>query len=133
MKKIELYLKEDLKGVWDEWDSVKPFKILMVEDNVDLWESAINLNNKFYTVWCSQGDKYKIRELEKFNIEETETFDEGQVKCPICGEEVSDSWELSDDEGECDCCGCGAVLEWNREVVVNYSAEVKEVAKPIKL
>lgn len=136
MKKIELYLADDFKDIftgWPEWDEVKVFRTLSVADDVNLWDRAINLDGKFYSVRMSQGNKYKIRELKEFNIEEKENYDTSEITCPICGYEFSDSWEYDSDEGDCECGSCGAALEWSRDVSVSYSAEVKKVVEPLKL
>ena len=64
--------------------------------------------------------------------EEEENWDTSEIKCPICGYEESDSWEYDSDQGEIKCGGCGATLEWSREVEVSYSTEVKKSVQPIK-
>ena len=77
MKKIELYLADDFKDIftgWPEWDEVKVFRTLSVADDVNLWDRAINLDGKFYSVRMSQGNKYKIRELKEFNLEKKRTM-----------------------------------------------------------
>lgn len=130
MKKIELYLADDFKDIFTEWDEVKVYKILSVADDVELWGGAIELDGKFYSVCCSQGNKYEIRELKEFNLEEKENYDTSEITCPICGYEISDSWEYDSDYGEIECGGCGATLEWSREV--SYSTEVKKSLQPIK-
>ena len=132
MKKIELYLADDFKDVFTEWDEVEVYKTLSVADDVELWDRVISLDGKFYSVRYSQGNKYKIRELEQFNLEEEENWDTSEIKCPICGYEESDSWEYDSDYGEIKCGGCGATLEWSREVEVSYSTEVKKSVQPIK-
>lgn len=132
MKKIELYLADDFKDIFTEWDEVKVYKTLSVADDVELWNRGINLEGKFYSICCSQGNKYQIRELEQFNLEEDENWDKSEITCPICGYEHSDSWEYDSDCGELECEGCGATLGWSREVEVSYSAEVKKSLQPIK-
>lgn len=133
MKKIELYLADDFKDIFTEWDEVKVYKTLSVADDVELWNRAINLEGKFYSICCSQGNKYQIRELEQFNLEEDENWDKSEITCPICGYEHSDSWEYDSDCGEIECGGCGATLEWSRDVCVSYSTEVKKVVEPLSL
>ena len=133
MKKIELYLDEDFKDIFTEWDEVEVYKTLYVADDVELWDRAIKVDGKFYSVCCSQGDKYKITELEQFNLEEESNWGKDEITCPICGYEVGDSWEYDSDEGDCECGGCGATLEWSREVEVSYSAGVKKALEPINL
>ena len=132
MKKIELYLADDFEGIFTEWDEVEVYRTLSVADDVELWNRAINLEGKFYSICCAQGNKYKIRELEKFDLEENDNWDKSEITCPICGYEFSDSWEYGSDCGEDTCEGCGATLEWSREVEVSYSTEVKKSVQPIK-
>ena len=133
MKKIGLYLYEDFKDILTEWDEVKVYKTLAVADDVELWDRAIELDGKFYSICGSQGNKYKIRELEQFNFEEDENYDTSEITCPICGYEFSDSWEYDSDCGELECEGCGATLEWSREVCLSYEAKVKKVVEPLSL
>ena len=132
MKKIELYLANDFKDIFTKWDEVKVYKTLSVADDVELWDRAINIDGKFYSVCCSQGNKYQIIELEQFNLERSSNWGKDEITCPICGYEVGDSWEYDSDYGELECGSCGATLEWSREVEVSYSAEVKKSVQPIK-
>lgn len=44
-----------------------------------------------------------------------------EIVCPYCGQEVSDSWELSDDHSSYDCCNCDKQFSYSREVSVTYS------------
>lgn len=133
MKIIELYLANDFKDIFTEWDEVEVYKTLSIDDDVELWDRAINLDGKFYSICRSQGNKYQIRELKQFNLEESENWNKREITCPICGYEFSDSWEYGSDYGEDECGGCGATFEWSREVEVSYSAEVKKSVQPIKL
>lgn len=132
MKKIELYLADDFKNIFTKWDEVEVYRTLSVADDVELWNRVINLEGKFYSICCSQGNKYEIRELEKFNLEENDNWNKSEITCPICGYEFSDSWEYDLDRGEDTCEGCGATLQWSREVEVSYSTEVKKSVQPIK-
>ena len=80
MKKIELYLADDFKDIFTEWDEVEVYRTLSVADDVELWDRVISLDGKFYSVRYSQGNKYKIRELEQFNLEEEENWDTSEIK-----------------------------------------------------
>lgn len=135
--KINLYLESDFKDIFQKWEDTPVFKTVDVEDNIDLWNRSIILDGKNYCTCSKQGNDYSIRELEYLKVhedaEELETYGEDDIKCPVCGCEISDSWEYSEDSGEEFCYGCGALLEWSREVEVSYSAAVKEIVKPIKL
>ena len=46
--------------------------------------------------------------------------------------ELFNNIKSDSDYGEIKCGGCGATLEWSREVEVSYSAEVKKSVQPIK-
>ena len=48
MKKIELYLADDFKDIFTEWDEVKVYKTLAIADDVELWDRAIELDGNFY-------------------------------------------------------------------------------------
>lgn len=133
MREIKLYLLEDFEDWKASWEDVKPFKILSVSDDIELWDRVIKINKSYYRIFSSQGNNYKIEEILNFDLDEIDTWGEQEIKCPICGYEMSDSWEYEDDEGEEICGGCGATLEWKREVEVTYSTEVKEKVEPIIL
>ena len=64
MKRIELYLANDFKDIFTEWDEIEVYKTLSVDDDVELWGRAINLEGKFYSICRSKGNKYQIRELK---------------------------------------------------------------------
>ena len=51
MKKIELYLYEDFKDILTEWDEVKVYRTLFVVDDVKLWDRAIKIDGKFYSLF----------------------------------------------------------------------------------
>jgi len=44
-----------------------------------------------------------------------------EVKCPYCGEEFTDSWELKPDESQVDCGECGKEFSYARNVEVTYT------------
>lgn len=135
--KINLYLASDFKDIFQKWEEVPIFKTVDVEENIDLWNRSIILDDKNYCICSKQGNNYSIRELEYLKVDEDikdlETYGEDDIKCPVCGCEISDSWEYSEDDGKEICDGCGATLEWTREIEVSYSTSVKEIVEPIKL
>lgn len=133
MKKIELYLDNNFKNILSGWEHSEPYKTLYVNDNVDIWNRALKLDNKYYSVCCSKGDKYRIIELEQFNIEENNNWGTEEITCPICGYQITDSWEYDENDGEYTCEGCGAELEWNRQIEISYSVGVKKSFEPIEL
>lgn len=44
-----------------------------------------------------------------------------EVRCPHCGEEQQDSWELDADGGECECNKCGKSFGYERHFDITYS------------
>lgn len=91
-------------------------------------------DGKFYIV-CSinhQKQYAGVHEVD-FKPEGEEYTYEPQLKCPYCGHEDSDSWEISDDSGTIECGSCGNEFDYERIVTVDYSsfpkakAEVKEI------
>ena len=49
------------------------------------------------------------------------------LKCPHCGYEDPNSWEIGDGGegcGEMECCSCGKVFLWERSVHVSYSGRL---------
>jgi len=46
-----------------------------------------------------------------------------EIVCPGCGDELGDSWELSDDDGDEQCGECGITFTWERHVEVTYSTD----------
>ncbi len=52
------------------------------------------------------------------NIDSTYTQ---EIVCPHCGHEHCNSWELSHDSGEMDCCDCGKEFHYERNITIDYS------------
>lgn len=93
---------------------------------------VIEYEGKSY-VCCAESVRDKIMHVRPINVTNTTLTEyEDEVKCPYCGFEDGDSWEL-DEEGETDCGNCGAKLAYSRTVEVTYSAELKEKPETIKL
>ena len=55
------------------------------------------------------------------------------VTCPACGYENHDSWELSDEDNNYECGGCGAILSYEREIEVTYSSNLIKAPEIIRL
>ena len=87
---------------------------------------CVQIEDKKYTISQIHYNptKYGVREI--IELGEDETNYEDNLKCPFCGYEEEDSWELSDDQDETECGRCGARLEYTRHVAVTYSATLKE-------
>ena len=99
-----------------------------IDAKPNLYE-VFSLNSKWYVLGIVAASKEygAAHELKKFNLEETSTYCENEITCPICGYVDMNSWEEDDENEEYQCGGCGAILEVSRNVEVTYSATVKEL------
>ncbi|MBC2684688.1 hypothetical protein U9R71_22185 [Bacillus toyonensis] len=83
-----------------------------------------------------KGNIIGVREIDialsPDDINSTEG-DYGGFKCPYCGYEDSDAFELSDDEGEIECGECGSKVEYRREITINYYATPSKLNRPITI
>jgi transposase-like protein len=50
-----------------------------------------------------------------------DTQNEPNIKCPYCGWENHDSWEVGADSGKYDCGSCEKAFDYERDVQVTYS------------
>lgn len=44
-----------------------------------------------------------------------------EIVCPYCGHEMTDSWELSEDDDEYECEACEKTFHYCREIDVRYT------------
>ncbi len=58
------------------------------------------------------------------------TYSAQDVRCPYCEIEQPDSWELGrrgmENCGTMECCECGKLFEWEREISVAYYGKPME-------
>lgn len=54
-------------------------------------------------------------------MKQIDTTGTDEIVCPHCGHEHGDSWEQSRDDGEFDCCECGRLFRYSRDISVTYS------------
>ena len=52
---------------------------------------------------------------------EYECWGTHEMVCPYCGEEQSDSWEYSRDDGTVECGSCSRQFRYTRNVSVDYT------------
>lgn len=70
----------------------------------------------------SSTEKKRIEEKKELNtLDEWGLCANDEAVCPYCGEEQSDSWELSIDYGKMDCGDCFRPFLYEREVSVTYN------------
>lgn len=102
-----------------------PFIKTIKNDNISVYD-VLKVNDIFYSVQITQGCDIGLVKLETLELDNVESNYESEITCPICGCQEQDSWEYKSDCDEYECGCCGAVLEYNREVTVEYRTIVKE-------
>jgi len=112
-------------------------KYCILETNQDVpFDELLNINGKLYNC-CSRtlnkdSDNKIIVEETIFNEEEYKIAQE--ITCPYCGEELSDSWEMSDSEDEVYCEGCKSTYAYERDYDITYkSVPVKKNTKTVNI
>ena len=124
-------------------DNMKDFNFsedcLLFEDKID--KNDIDL----YTIVKRNDETFAIGSISilenrcgvhkiDFNIDNEEETLENNIKCPVCGYEDLDSWEMSDEFDNSYRCGrCGAILQVQKNISVTYDSYVKQLPKVIEL
>lgn len=99
-------------------------QILFEMDNIYL--GLYRFNDRIYNVTSIEAIWARVIELKIEDKQETEY--EHNLKCPYCGYEDNDSWELYDNDDDFECGRCGALMQYERIVTIEYSAKI--VKKP---
>lgn len=101
----------------------------------ELLETEKLTEENMFNVLNINGTNYKWRQYSKKRNEllvkaitlksEADIRDEfeSNLKCPYCGYEDIDSWELEEDDSEYECTHCGGIISYERCVTVDYSSE----------
>lgn len=132
MKEVRIFLIDDITDMLSDYNTIPAIKTLKIPKNESLWGQPLKIDGKFYTVGCSQGENYGVHELKYYkydeDIQDLDSYNEDEIKCPVCGYEESDCWEYTQGEAdEYECGYCGSILTWSREISVSYSTTVKRI------
>ena len=108
---------------------VSKYFLTEVDQDLDINE-AFKFEDRYYSVSCKRfkDDLIIVHEI-KLN-EPQELYAEDNIKCPYCGCENENSWEISTDGDEEICNDCGSKYIWNRNTSVTYNCspiEHKEI------
>lgn len=143
---IEIYNNSDCKGK-QPWHfssdkTPKDFGIepIAVTDKEIKMDSILIIGDKAYTVGWMAGtagnytaayvDAAEIQDVYILNAEPHPQHYTPEVKCPYCGYEHGDSWELPDNDDDYECPGCMSHFAYSRNVEVTYSSEPKTKNEP---
>lgn len=94
---------------------------------------VVKVEDEYYVAGVMHPNKH-MAGVNKVEIElEPEDRDyESNLTCPYCGYEDSNSCELSDNDSEHECGRCGAKIEYERVVTVEYSSSPKKPPTIVK-
>lgn len=98
---------------------------LFEKEVVDIYE-IYEFKGEKYVVACISIDR-TVALVEKLNIVNQKQTSGSDLICPFCGHRHMDSWELDDgSEHEYECASCGALLEYDTEVIRTITARLKK-------
>lgn len=108
----ELHLREDAKPMFE------------VNKNIDI-DDVLRIRGELYYVCIrSKKDCVIVRKLNvlALNEEPEDLFDKNEIQCPYCESEMSDSWEMPDEDNDYECPFCHSHFAYVREVSVTYTS-----------
>lgn len=98
-------------------------------------DTLLKIDHKYYR--CCKHDLKKdilyVRFLEYWIPRMDDDYCDDNLRCPFCGYEEKDSFELSDEDDEYICPQCGSTLKYHREIKVSYDVEVVEEKEPLEV
>ena len=99
------------------------------------FEAMLKFDHKYYR--CSmqdlKNDSLYVRFLDYYIPIMDDDYCDDNLRCPFCGYEERDSFELSDEDDEYICPQCGSTLKYHREIRVSYDVEVVEEKEPLEV
>lgn len=99
------------------------------------FETMLKIDNKYYR--CSiqdlEDNSLYVRFVDYWIPRCDDDFSDDNLRCPFCGYEEQDSFELSDEDDEYICPQCGSKLKYHREIKVSYDVEVVEEKEPLEV
>ena len=104
------------------------------DQKIDVGE-LVKFNNGYYNccrVNLKENSLY-VRFLDSYLPRNDDDYCEDNLKCPFCGYDNNDSFELSDEDDEYICPQCGSILKYRREIRVSYDVEVVEEKEPLEV
>lgn len=104
-------------------EDIKKIVFCKTDKIIDFHDKVL-IDGKKYTI-CSGtriGDDfyYSVEEISLKDDDDIQDEYESEIKCPVCGHELSDSIEMPDREEEHECEYCGSIFAYEREVSVEY-------------
>ena len=116
------------------FDSKQTTYIGETDQKIDVG-GLVKFNGRYYNccgVSFKENSVY-VRFLDYYIPRSDEDFSDDYLRCPFCGYEERDSFELSDEDDEYICPQCGSTLKYHREIRVSYDVEVVEEKEPLEV
>ena len=97
--------------------------------------TLLKFDDKYYTccMMNTKEDSLYVRFLDYCLPRMDDDYCDDNLRCPFCGYEERDSFELSDEDDEYICPQCGSTLKYHREIKVSYDVEVVEEKEPLEV
>ena len=116
------------------FDSKQTTYIGETDQKIDVG-GLVKFNGRYYNCWgvSFKENSVYVRFLDYYIPRSDEDFSDDYLRCPFCGYEERDSFELSDEDDEYICPQCGSTLKYHREIRVSYDVEVVEEKEPLEV
>ena len=100
---------------------------LFESDDVNCGD-LIRFEDKVYAIgMVSRGNNFALARLVNINNAPEEEVSDDYLKCPVCGGEDHDSWELNNEDEKYECGSCGAILSYTSEVTRAFCVSMKKM------
>lgn len=97
--------------------------------------TLLKFDNKYYRCSMSdaKNDSLYVRFVDYWIPRNDDDCSDDNLRCPYCGYENKDSFELPDEDDEYECPQCGCKLKYERQIQVSYYSEVVEEKEPVEV
>lgn len=98
-------------------------------------DTLLKIDHKYYR--CCKHDLKKdilyVEFVDYYLPRMDDDYCDDNLRCPFCGYEEKDSFELSYEDDEYICPQCGSTLKYYREIKISYDVEVVEEKEPLEV
>ena len=96
-----------------------------IDDITEFPSGLISVNGRVARA-CSMSDRENFITIEFIDVipNDDDVHCSGEITCPHCGSENSDSWDYSDSDDNYTCETCDSVFSYVRNVEVTYSSTI---------
>ncbi len=119
---MKIYIRDDFE-IRELCLSTNAKPMIEVDKDIDVNE-VLRIRGELYYVCIKSKDYVVVRKLNvlALNEEPEDLFNQNEIKCPYCESEMSDSWEMPDEDGDYECPFCHSHFSYVREVSATYTS-----------